>query len=384
MDLLKTIFILILLFFSLGEIFRLDFGNGFAVKPLDAGVIVLTLLWLTIKLLKKQKIRQKYIFITALLFSSSGFISLLITDLNLSSKEFLISFSYLFRWISYAGIFFVITDFDNNFKKQISNLLVVVGSLVVGLGYVQYFFYSNLRNLYYLGWDEHMVRMFSVFLDPNFAGAFFVLFFLFLITKFFEKKNVSIGIILILTLLAVFLTFSRSALIMLVISSSLLFVLMHKKIWISILLGITILTLTMSSRYFSTENINLFRVVSSEARLNTAIKALDIIRQYPVFGVGFNAYRYAKLDYNSRIDSTKLVSHADAGTDNSILFVIATTGIVGLALYLFLWFKVLRIASALAMASIAGVFVDSMFINSLFYSFIMLWLWIIIAIRENK
>lgn len=384
MNLIKKIFILVLLIFPLGEVFRLDSGNGFVIKPLDVGVIILALSWLAFKFFKRQKIKQKYILIPILLFLSSGFLSLAISNLSLSLNESLISFSYLVRWVAYAGIFFVVGDFDHNFKKKISNLLIFIGFSVVGLGYLQYFFYSNLRNLYYLGWDEHMARMFSVFLDPNFAGAFFVLFFLFLVTKFFEKKSISIGILSILTLGAVFLTFSRSALIMLIISSTLLFVLMNKKIWIAALLITVFMVISFSSRYFNIENINLFRVVSSEARLKTAKKAVEIIISHPIFGVGFNAYRYAKLDNNARNNNLSLASHADAGVDTSLLFVMATTGIVGLILYVFLWVRVFKTASILAIASIAGVFVDSLFINSLFYPPIMLWLWIIIAIKENN
>lgn len=384
MDLLKKIFIFVLFLFPLGEIIRINFSNGFIVKPLDVGIGILVFLWLTFKLFKKQKIKHKNIFIPVLLFSLSSFFSLIIGNLNLSFKEFLTSFSYLLRWVTYAGIFFVVSDFDKEFKKKILNLLIVVGSLIVGLGYLQYFFYTDLRNLYYLGWDEHTYRMFSIFLDPNFAGAFFVLFFLFLINLFLKKKSISIGLLAILTLGAVFLTFSRSALIMLIVSSSLLFVLMNKKKWIGILLGITLLVLGASSKYFNIENINLFRVISSEARLKTAGKAIGIIRDHPIFGVGFNAYRYTKLDYNSRYDSSRIISHADAGVDNSFLFIMATTGIVGFILYLFLWLRILKTASILATASIVGVFVDSMFINSLFYPFIMLWLWIVVAAKENN
>lgn len=381
---IKKLFIFTLFLLSLGEIIRLDLGSSVVIKPLDVGIGVLVSSWLIFKILKKQKIRLLNLLVPIVLFALVGLTSLVFSSLGLSTKEYLISFSYLIRWIFYAGIIFVIADFDRKFREKISKLLIITGSVIVSLGYLQYFLYPNLRNLYYLGWDEHMVRMFSVFLDPNFAGAFFVLFFLLLIELLLEKKSIAVGLLTFFTLGAVFLSFSRSALIMLIVSSSFLFMLKRKKMWIAILIGITILVLMISSKYFSTENINLFRVVSSEARLNTAIKSLDIIRQYPVLGIGFNAYRYAKLDYNSRSDNSKLVSHADAGTDNSFLFVLATTGIVGLTIYLFLWFRILRSVSALAMASIIGVFVDSMFINSLFYSFIMLWLWIIIAIKVNR
>lgn len=380
---MKKIFIFVLFLLVFGEIFRLEFGNGIIVRPVDFGIIALSILWLISKFIKNKKINKKNIYIPILCFAGFGALSLLINYPNLSINQFFISLMYLVRWIAYAGMFFVVSDFDIHFREKISKILIIVGSLVVGLGYIQYFLYSSLRNLYYLGWDEHMYRMFSVFLDPNFAGAFFVLFFLFLINKFLQKKSSIIGLLSALTLGAVFLTFSRSALIMLVISSSLFFVLLNKKIWIVLLLGITILALSISSRYFNIENINLFRIASSEARLETAKGALQIIRNNPVFGVGLNAYRYAQFKYGFR-NEVNITSHADAGTDNSFLFVLATTGIVGFMMYLFMWFRMLKTASILGIASVLGVFVDSMFINSLFYPFIMLWLWIILAIRGNN
>lgn len=386
MGILKKLFIFTLFLFPLGETIRINIGNGFIVKPLDAGIGVFILSWLALKVAKKQKIKQASILLPAILFALCGLLSLIINNLSLSQKEFFISLSYLLRWTIYAGVFFAVSDFDKSFKKKISEMLIIVGSSIVVLGYLQYFFYSNLKNLFYLGWDEHMHRMFSVFLDPNFAGAFFVLFFLFLANKFIKKRNNLLGLLILLTLGSVFLTFSRSALIMLIVSSSLLFMLMNKKTWIVILVGITLLVIGVSSRYFSIENINLFRVVSSEARINTAVKAIEIIQGNPVFGIGFNAYRYAKLDQASRVDSAKLASHADAGVDNSFLFVMATTGIIGFALYLFLWLNVLKHNgnSPLILSSIVGVFVSSLFINSLFYTYIMFWLWVVIGSRESN
>lgn len=384
MDLLKKLFILILLPFPLGEIIRINLNNGLVIKPIDVGVGLILFLWIALKIIKKQKIKQVNIFFPVVFFASIGLFSLIINNLHLSLNEFIISLSYLIRWVIYAGIFFVMSDFDKDFKKKISKVLIIVGSLIVVFGYLQYFFYRSLKNLFYLGWDEHMHRMFSVFFDPNFAGAFFVLFFLFLVSMLLKEKSFLIGILSVLTLGAVFLTFSRSALIMLIVSSSLLFTLVNKKIWIAMLLGIIFLVIIVSSKYFYIENINLFRVFSSEARLETAKKAIEIVQSNPIFGVGFNAYRYAKFEYDLRSDNSRMLSHADAGVDNSFLFVLATTGIVGFISYLFLWFRILKIASILAIASITGILVDSMFINSLFYPFIMLWLWIIIAVTENK
>lgn len=387
MGLLKKIFIFTLFLFPLGEIVRINLGSGFVIKPLDIGIAILVLSWLVFKYLKKEKIKQTNLLLPIALLTLSGLLPLITNNLRLSLSELLLSLSYSARWLAYLGIFFVISDFDKEFKKRISNLLMIIGFLTVALGYLQYFFYPSLKGLFYLGWDEHMYRMFSVFLDPNFAGAFFVLFFLFLANLFFKKKNIFIGLLLTFTLGAVFFTFSRSALIMLIMSASLLFLLMNKKIWIAILLGITFLALVLSSRYSNIENINLFRIVSTEARFETTRNAVKIIQDYPIFGIGFNAYRYAQLRYGFRNDMASIISHADASPDNSFLFVVATSGLVGFVSLTLLWLRILGYSikdNPLVLSSVVGIFVNSLFINSLFYSFIMLWLWIIIAIKVNN
>ncbi len=120
MDLLKKIFIFTLFLFPLGEVFRLDFGNGVIIKPIDVGVVFVVLLWLIIKNSHKQKIKQRYILIPVLLFFLTGLFSLLVGGSHLSLNEFLISFSYLFRWIVYAGIFLhIINIFAYNLHKSL-------------------------------------------------------------------------------------------------------------------------------------------------------------------------------------------------------------------------------------------------------------------------
>ena len=220
----------------------------------------------------------------------------------------------------------------------------------------------------------------------TYAGIFFVLFFLFAINLFLKKNNRVIGLIAIFTLGAIFLTFSRSALIMLIVSSNLLFILQDKKRMIVLLLSIILLALMVSSRYYNIENINLFRIVSTEARLETAGNAIKIIQGNSIFGVGFNAYRYAQLRYGFRNDKALMTSHADAGVDNSFLFVLTTTGIIGLSSYLFLWHRILKKywANPVVTSSILGVFIGSLFINSLFYMPITLWMWILLAATENN
>jgi O-antigen ligase len=379
---IKKIFIVVLLFFLCGEIIRFDFGNAIILKPVDVAVGLVTITYFTSKFLGKQKIIQKYYLYPILFFAGLGLLSLLINSAKLSINQFFVSLMYLIRWTTYAGIFFVVNDFDKKFKEKIQNLLIVAGSLIIFFGYIQFFYYSTLRNLFYLGWDEHMYRMFSVFLDPNFAGAFFVLFFLFLINLFFKNKNILIGGISLFTLGAVFLTFSRSALIMLVMGVCTQLILLKKKKMIFILLAIVFIVLLITSRYFNIENINLFRAASTEARLETAKNALSIFAKNPLIGVGFNTYRYMQFKYGFR-NEISISSHADASPDNSFLFVLATTGILGFSIFALLWYRILKrtlTVSPLFVASAFGILIDSFFINSLFYPFTMLWLWMVLAL----
>jgi O-antigen ligase len=277
--------------------------------------------------------------------------------------------------------------------------LLFSGFVTVFIGYVQYFYYPSLKNLFYLGWDEHLYRMFSTFLDPNFAGAFFAIFFIFSLcfllssyktnnySKFFVTLSVSV-----ITLGAVYLTYSRSALLILVISTfAYLYLVKRRKILLFLTL-IFFLLIFLSPKSFQTEGTNLLRVTSSEARLTSINQAVSIFQSSPVFGIGFNAYRYAQ---NKRGLSNNIwqITHSGAGTDNSFLFVAATTGIIGLISYIYLIYKILLLAKiniaknkyAPVLFSITlGLIVNSFFINSLFYTFLLEWVFLLAALTESS
>lgn len=407
MGLLKIVFIIFILFvFPLGEIARYQFSNGVAITGIDVGTILLIAIWLIGKILDKRK---KQIFKSSLtkpifLFVVACILSLIVNLSNLNKLELFVSGLYLLRWVMYACIYFVVAGFDKKFKIKIPVLMIISGALILAGGYIQYFFYPNLRNLYYLGWDEHSYRMFSVFLDPNFAGAFFVLLLflaLGLITFYIKSKKLIYAILLSslagFTAIGIFLTYSRSALIMFFVGSFVFFVLINKKRVMILILAVFVIVFVISSKNFNIENTNFLRISSSKARLYVADRALTIIKDHPIFGVGFNAYRYAQIKYGFTGQKELIVSHADAGTDNSFLFVLATTGLIGLAAYIYLWYKISnnlyilfkqnigldKIISLVLLSSLVGVFLASLFINALFYPFIMVWMWILLGYCEK-
>jgi O-antigen ligase len=378
MDILKIIiFCLLVIALPLGEIARISI-NEVAITLVDAGVALAVLLWIFINRRFRKTSLGKPIVIFALLLASS----LLVNAFRLTASELLVSGLYLVRWIFYASLYFVVLDLKQ-IKNSIEKWMFVGGSLFVLLGFIQYFFYPDLRNLFYAGWDEHLYRMFSSFFDPNFAGAFLVLFFLFLLERL-QNKNLIARFILLATFVAIILTFSRSAYLSF-LAGILVYLILSKRF----IHGVLITVVFIISIYFAStsvlksEGTNLLRKASGEARLESLHNAFTIIRDYPIFGVGFNSYRYIQEDYGF-IDESKMLIHSAAGTDNSFLFVLATSGVIGLASFLYLWFKIISIKNPLIISSAVALFTSSIFVNSLFFPPIMLWLWILIAIKENS
>lgn len=382
---------LLIILLPFGVVFRFLVFPDIYLYPIDivAGLILLTFLYQII--IRKQKIVRKDLFYPILAFLSVGLISLIVNSGFLNPPSFLVSLLYLVRFASYVSIAFSFQFVSENFKKTLNYKLLASGALFVLFGFIQYFYYPNLRNLYYLGWDDHLYRLFSTFLDPNFAGAFLVLFFLFvaeLVIKVFSKKQtksllvysfISIG-----TLIAIYLTYSRSAFIMLVVGVVVL--LMSNKLFKQTALAAVILIVLFALfANTKTEGTNPFRIASSEARLQTAGEAIFIIEKNPILGVGFNAYRYAQVRYNVRTTQVATISNADAGTDNSFLLVLATTGVIGFVPFVLFWIRILQSSkSGLLPASVAALLLDSLFINSLFYIFTMAWIFLLVGVASSK
>jgi len=397
MGLLKILFIITLLSISIGEVLRFELIIGTSINLSNIAVGALVIYWLALHLFKKRKINTGKLLKPIAIFVGIGIISLVFNLKFLNTQELVISFLYLFRWILYAFIYFIVLEFDKNFQKKIIYLLLFIGGIIVIGGYIQYFFYPSLKNLYYLGWDEHLYRMFSSFLDPNFAGAFFCLYFFLIVGMMRDliKKNevymiILFGFLGLLTFIAIFLTYSRSAILMLVVGC-VIFLILKKKLYIMAVLALLAVSLVLfAPKAFKTEGTDLFRKVSSEARISSAKQAVTIFSKNPVFGIGFNSYKFVRVRYG--FTGKDDPSHAEGGTDISLLFVMVTTGVIGLISYVYLLSKVILIAykkykknfiAGVLLISIMSFIINSFFINSLFYSFFMLWIWILVGLTES-
>ncbi len=263
------------------------------------------------------------------------------------------------------------------------------------LGLIQYFWYPYLRNLSYLGWDPHLYRVFSTFLDPNFASIFFVLtLWLGTYLWFQNKQRWIVGLGEILVFVALLLTYSRSGYLALVFGIATMAVCSKhaKQAIVIILLFIGMLFLLPHKEG---EGVKLFRTVSTVARFGNWQRGVTLIKEAPLLGHGFNTLRYVQRKHGW-VDDTQIVSHAGAGLDNSMEFIWATTGILGLGIYLWLLARIFRMGKSVLQSvkfrqlgvvlitTMVSVIIHSQFSNSLFFPQIVMWVWILIAALEKS
>ena len=182
----------------------------------------------------------------------------------------------------------------------------------------------------------------------------------------------------IIVYLALLTTFSRSSYGMFLISLTAFSIL--KKSWKLQVVTILLFFLLMAGFQFYTQVVSqprhIDRTVSAISRISTWQQGLEIFKQHPILGVGFNAYRYAIREYHLA-DDQFLRSHGSSSNDSSLLFVLSTTGIIGFTSYIYFLYALARSNSKIMIPSICGLLFASLFANSLFFPPILLWLLIL-------
>lgn len=292
--------------------------------------------------------------------------SLIPAYFRFGQKAVIVGVLYLVRFGLYASLFWVFKKLFNS--NQIKKLIMVLGLTLVFTGLVQYFLMPDIRFLKTFGWDDHYYRVVGTLLDPGFMGIMLVMFLVFL-SEFKDRVHKMLWVV---SYIALLLTYSRSSYLAYLVTMG--FVAYKKKSIKFLLITWTILALSVPilPRASSGEGVKLERTSSIQARLDNWRNSVVIIKDNPVLGVGFNTYRYVQKQYGFISESDWQTTHAGAGADSSLLFVGATTGVVGLICYLLylssLW-KYEKMRPVLV-----AVLVHSWFLNSLFYSFVLVFL----------
>lgn len=305
------------------------------------------------------------------------------------------SILYWVRLAAYMSLLLPLVDYRAQNSEKVDDqlwyMVFISGVILSVLGFVQLILFPDFSFMAQYGWDPHQGRLLSTWYDPNFLGGFLGLAAVIILsrvlvflreTKVWNNKNIIplaswiIGLGIVVG--ALILTYSRSAL-------------------LAFLIGVTIVTILISRRTFVLVLIILSLIVISNPRLQTRIQGaiqvdvtaslriqswretLDDIDRNPIWGIGYNTIKYQTI-VPSELNSA-------SGRDSSLLTLWLTGGIIGLALFGIIiinslfraWQKVSssgleRVWGVAIIAGWASILVHSMFVNSIFFPHILIFI----------
>lgn len=410
-----------------GQFFRFEFFGG-NILLLDLVLPLIFGIWAYKKFINNENllkdIKDFPLFWESFMLITIFSLSLFLAGINMDFNTFFKSGFYLFRYVFLMMFSIIVFDeVKNSLNKKIDWIknLIIISLIIAILGFLQFIFYSDFQFMAEKGWDPHIGRLLSTWFDPNFVGSYFsfilsiilgilaVSFKEFLNKKDFIKnlslkdKKIYTSLILIffILIIALLLTFSRSALLAFVIPAFLLGIIYFRSILILGIIGLLII-LPFSDRATEriTDGINsAISVIQKDSmyipdptarlRVENFNEGLTLAENNFWTGIGFNAIRFYKSE---NINSS-------GGFDSSLLTVIVTTGIFGLFAFLFFYFSVIKkvIISFTKepnlyikgvqigfIFGVIGMFAQSFFINSLFYSFFIIYVFGLIGVIIKK
>lgn len=362
----------------LGQLGGIQLSPGITIffhDLLAVGIILIS----SFQYLTKKKEIQGSLIKPLSYFIGIAVVSLLLNVGKFSYSQLLLGSLYLWRFMLYAGLYLVARN------EKISSMFWIVGLYCVGvsvaiLGFVQYIFYPSLRNLLYQGWDEHYYRLFSTFLDPNFVGMFFVFSFFIGLFLYNKRWQIQISIGQIIIGVALILTYSRSSFLAFLAGILVFVILTRKKVLLlSIIFGGLIYA---GLPNHGIDANRLFRSESASARISSYRESLILVQQSPIIGIGFNMLRY-QATRQRMLDADGIVSRDAGGLNSSLLVVLVTTGIIGLSIFGYLVYKMAVVmyqrndmVGYIGLSLMAALGVHSLFNNSIFYSWILIGIFI--------
>ena len=346
-----TILIFTFFAFFIGQIFRINLFN-ITFPLIDLAIITLSLVNFFQHLKQNSlKIKNKYFFYF-LIFS----LSILLFNQYLLQTFSLTPFFYLFRLTLLLSLFM----FPLNINDKYKNIFIVFVFANVIFGIIQYLFWPDFTYFNINNWDPHLYRLVSTYFDPTFTG----LIYLFLLIKLFlDKKIPHRRLLIVISYLAMCLTYSRSTFLSFLIAFGFIS-LSQKKIKIFILsILLVFVTLFVLPRQPG-EGTKLERTSSIYAKVENYQEGFKLFFTSPLTGIGYN-----NLPIIRKIDSR---SHAISGFDGSLLTILVTTGVIGLTLFIFGFYVFFNQSNLLKKTMLISLLVHSLFANSLLYPWVLL------------
>lgn len=381
----KIIRVLTLLFFVLfpfGQLLRYEvaiLGVGIALHPIDLVVGLTFLTILTSKFKKPSVFKSLSAFILAGVFS-------LIFSLSIFGPEAILKGTlYFIRLTAYLFFFIAIFNTAKSDKSRtwLFNSLILLSTIVAIFGWLQYIWFPDLRSLFYLGWDDHLYRLIGTFLDPGLTSIILVFGFILSLVGYLQKKRPLFLLSSIFLFVTTAFTYARAS--YLALLAGVFIISKIRKTFVPFL----VITLGLIVVIFSLPRpegygVMLERTHSIYAKFANYGETLEIIKKSPLFGVGFNNTCLVRVKY---LGERNALSHACGGSDSSLLALLATTGIVGTLTFLKFGLEVVKgpygnIYRLGFIGCLSALLIHSIFVNSLFYPWVMGYMAILAAIKE--
>ncbi len=372
--------IFIFLFFVLfpfGQIIRIGI-----LHPMDV-IVGLTAFYAILKRFKKPDFFK---YIEGLLAAAT--FSWIFGSLIFKQVEVLYGLMYLIRLFAYSYFFIYVCHFStSNLKngKLLLDSLLSISVMSAVFGWIQFFKFPDIKPFFTWGWDMHLFRLVGTFLDPTFLGLILVFGLLITIHRCIVNKKRWYYILALFLLISLAFTYSRASYIAFTVGVLVIIYLNRKlKKLLLLIAGLSVVVFFLPTT--KNNSIRLFRSFSAIAKIENYQATLAIFAKSPVFGIGYNNMCFA---YQKYIGPQMFTSHACSGSDSSLLFVLTTTGVVGLivSIYLFLQIRNAILHTTyyiLLFASFVALVVHSLFSNSFFYPWIMGWMVILLALCIKK
>ncbi len=322
-------------------------------------------------------------------FLLAALFSFLFSLFIFKTGPFIIGFFYLLRLTFYLYFLLFVYNFVRGFKVKkdlLFNGLIAVSFFSAIFGWVQYFWFPDFRPFTVFGWDDHLYRLVGTFLDPGFTSIVVVLGIMAALYKYISSKNKKLVFLLAFLLLSLAFTYSRAGYLSF-FAGAVYLAISEKKMKEIMLMLAAFLFIVLALPRPAGEGVKLERTASTGARLINYSQALKIIRKSPVFGIGFNNLCLAKETFFANNGQG---SHSCSGLDSSLLLILATTGVVGFMIFIRCLVSLLPLIAAKTIygkvffSSLMALFIHSLFVNSLFYPWVMGWMAMLLAVSLKE
>lgn len=252
---------------------------------------------------------------------------LIIVSFLLSVGEFTflqnsIALLYFIRMMLYSlfGIsLFTLVKSKKSIGVILYKLIYTFSILLLVITAIQFIFYPNFWGLYKFGWDPHLYRASAIYLDVFIAAALYGL-----LAFYWYLKNKKV--LAFVFVIALVLSFSRSAYIAFVIG--LLYIFITQKKWKELFISLAVFAVfvILVPKPFG-EGGNLLRTSSINSRILDYKLGLTLWHKKPILGFGYNRIRFVKEQLN--LISVDDRSHSLSAFHSSFLVILVSTGIAG-------------------------------------------------------